>query len=52
MLIGLPNLAKERRVSKIVIDRRVPNIKYSLFVIVKGRHFTIFLQIDKFEIDF
>ena len=27
MLIGLPGLAKERNLSKIVINRRLPNIK-------------------------
>ena len=42
MLIGLPDLAKERKLSKFVINRRLPNIQYSLFVYVKGRHFTIF----------
>ena len=43
MLIGLPNQAKGRKLSKIVINRRLPNIQYSLFVFVKGKHFTIFL---------
>ena len=42
MLTGLPDFAKGRKLSKIVINRRLPNIKYSLFVFVKGRHFTIF----------
>ena len=28
MLIGLPDLVKERKLSKIVIDRRLPNIYY------------------------
>ena len=41
MLIGLPNQAKGRKLLKIVINRRLPNILYSLFVFVKGRHFTI-----------
>ena len=42
MLIGLPDLAKERKLSKIAINQRLPNSYYSLFVSVKGRHFTIF----------
>ena len=42
MQIGLPDLAKERKLSKIVINRRLPNIYYSLFVFVKGRHFVVF----------
>ena len=28
MLIGLPDLVKERKLSKIVINRRLPNIFY------------------------
>ena len=28
VLIGLPNLVKERKLSKIVINRRLPNIYY------------------------
>ena len=28
MLIGLPDLVKERKLSKIVINRRLPNIYY------------------------
>ena len=31
MLIGLPDLAEERKLSKIVINRRLQSIKYSLF---------------------
>ena len=42
VLIGLPVLAKGRNLSKIVINRRLPNIQYSLLVFVKGRHFTFF----------
>ena len=45
MLIGLPDLAKGRKLSKIVINRRLPNIEYSLFVFVKGRHFTFFTSL-------
>ena len=41
MLIGLPDLAKERKLSKILINRRLPNFYYSLFVFITGRHFTI-----------
>ena len=41
-MVGLPDKAKGRMLSKIVINRRIPNIQYSLFVCVKGRHFTIF----------
>ena len=53
MLIGLPDLAKERKLSKIAINRRLPNIYYCLFVSVKGRHFTFFFyKFDKFETDF
>ena len=43
MLIGLPDLAKERKLSRIMINRRLPNIYYSLFVFVKGRHFNFFV---------
>ena len=42
VLIGLPGLAKEKKLSKIVINRSLPNIWYSLSVFVKERHFTIF----------
>ena len=53
MLIGLPDLAKERKLSKIAINQRLPNSYYSLFVSVKGRHFTnFFYKFDKLEIDF
>ena len=52
MLIGLPDLAKERKLSKIVINRRLPNIKYSLFVLSKGDILQYFYKFDKFEIDF
>ena len=52
MLIGQPDLAKERKLSKIVINRRLPNILYSLFVFVKGGHFTFFYKFDTFKSDF
>ena len=52
VLIGLPDLAKERKLSKIVIYRRIPNIWYCLFVFVQGRHFTFFYKFDKFKIYF
>ena len=42
VLIGLPDLAKERKLSKILINRRILNILYCLFVFVQGRHFTFF----------
>ena len=44
MLIGLPDMAKERKLSNFVINRRLPNIQYSIFVFVKGRHFTILIN--------
>ena len=42
MLTGLPDMAKERKLSKIEINRKLPNILCSLFVYVQGRHFTLF----------
>ena len=36
MLVCLPDLAKERVLLKIVINRRLPNILYSIFVLSKG----------------
>ena len=50
VLRGLPDLAK--KLSEIVINRRLPDIYYSLFVFVKGRQFSYFYKIDKFENDF
>ena len=52
MLIGLPDLAKEKKLSKIVINRRLPNIWYSLIVFCQRETFYIFFKFDKFEIDF
>ena len=42
MLIGLHELAKVGKLLKIVTNRRLPNIYYSRFGIVKGRHLTFF----------
>ena len=42
MLISLPDLVKEQKLSKIEINRKLPNIRYSLFVYVQGRHFIFF----------
>ena len=39
VLIGLPDLAKGRKIENRDKSR---NSKYSLFVFVKGRHFTLF----------
>ena len=42
MLIGLPDLVKERKLSKIVINRRLPNIFYyiSLEFLIQNFHIT------------
>ena len=45
VLIGLPDLAKGKMLSKIVINWRIPNIRYCLFVFVQGRHFTFFTNL-------
>ena len=50
MLIGLPDLAKERKLSKIVI-----NTKYLIFPICfcqRETFYNLFYKFDKFEIDF
>ena len=44
MLIGLPDLAKERKASKIVINGRLPKFLIFPLVFVKGRHFTILIN--------
>ena len=36
MLIGLPDLAKEGKLSKIVINRRLPNIIFHYLFLSKG----------------
>ena len=50
MPIGLPDLGKEIKLSKILIYREIFNILYLFYD--KGRHFTIFFTSEKFEIDF
>ena len=52
MLIGLPDLAKERKLSKIVINRRLPNSNIPYLFLLRGDilHF-FFIKFDKFEID-
>ena len=49
MLRGLPDLAK-RKISKIVINQRLPNVQYSLFVFFKGRQFSFFYKSDNLKL--
>ena len=51
MLIGLPDLEKERKLSKIVINRRLPNNDIPYLFLSKGGIY-IFHKFDRFEIDF
>ena len=51
MLIGLPDLAKERKLSKIVINRRLPNINITYLFLSKGAVLHFFYKLDKLEID-
>ena len=44
MLIGLPDLTKERKLSEIVINQRLPNINIPFLFLPKG-DILLFLQI-------
>ena len=52
MLICLPDLAKERKLSKIVINLRLPNINIPFMSLSKRDILHFFYKFDKFEISF
>ena len=54
MLIGLPDLAKERKLSKIVISRRLPNSNIPYLFLLRGDilHFLSNLINSKLIVEF
>ena len=53
MLIGLPGLAKDKKLSKIVINRRLPNkLIFPICFCKRETFYNFFYKFDKFEIDF